>query len=174
MKRFISAGMVAALTAGLSAAASAEGRKEQGKIEFTGSIYNVCKLITNTVQVGLEKVPSAILNGKVGNKSENKPVDLRVQCDEPSNVSLKIGDAGEGKNDSLIPVNDADNNPRDDVGVAIYKEGEEEPIKLGEDIEFSVKRGEDALPLTAAYVSKKEQVVAGDANGSVNFTITLP
>lgn len=174
MKRFISAGMIAALTAGLSAVASAEERKEQGKIEFTGSIYNVCRLTTDTVQVGLEKVPSADLNGKVGNKSEEKAVDLRVECDEPSDVSLTIGAADEGESNSLIPVNDADNKQRDDVGVAIYKEGEEDSIKLGKDVKFSVEQGERALPLTAAYVSMKEQVAAGEANGSVNFTITLP
>lgn len=171
----------------ITASATVSAEEQKGQISFTGLIYSsTCTIDINGTgsdgNVNMGRYATSEFSGsgsEVGGSSGNGKLDISlINCPPQGKVKLKL----EGKTDSssnqiLALDNPNDSNTAKNVGIHIYDEYDlETPYIINFTEEYEIKDTGDikskTLSFIAKYVSTDDEVEAGRADATLNYTLT--
>lgn len=146
-----------------------------GTIRFTGSITDqACNIDAGTadMSVDLGTISKSAINGATGIKSAPTRFTLNMNsC--PSTVSgatVKFDGTPDNDNSDLLMV-DNETGAATGVGIEIAdKNGTSIPLHTAS-MNYTLTEGTNSLDFIARYVSTKNSVTVGPANGTSQFTI---
>ena len=168
------------ISAALAAFASSAAFAQDGTINFTGEIVGTpCQIAPGdqNMTVPLGMVAQSTLNGAAGTTSAPVRFTINLQgCDATAKgASLKFQGTPDADAQGLLRLANAGQvGVGKASGVAIgLADSVGNRIPLGmESSDYVIGEGDNALQFQAMYVATKDQVTAGPANASAQFTIT--
>ncbi|MEQ4988224.1 fimbrial protein [Proteus vulgaris] len=171
----------------ITASATVSAEEQTGQISFTGLIYaSTCTIDINGTgsdgNVNMGRYATSEFDGagsEVGGTGGNGKLDISlINCPPQGKVKLKL----EGKTDSssnqiLALDNPNDTNTAKNVGIHIYDHDDlDVPYNINFAEEYDIKDNGDlkskTLSFIAKYVSTDNDVEAGRADATLNYTLT--
>lgn len=163
--------MALSLSVGTLCQFSAYGH--DGIINFIGEITNdSCQVIASSQnrQVLLDKVSADGFSNKINIPSAPKAFNIDVTgCPENSGVSIKFNGTPNEPGSNLL-ANQTGSDYATGVAVGIYEQ-DGTLVKLNEEKEFPIVKGDGRMTFNAAYVATKNQVNAGKVSATTTFIL---
>ncbi|WP_421512190.1 fimbrial protein [Enterobacter sp. JS8-1] len=174
MKKIFSIASIASIVM-VSASAYAASEGQRGTVEFTGSIKeNTCVLNSSSVGqvVPLGEVESSVLSTQ-GSVSQAKKFSIKL--DQCNLASASITFSGIPEKDDVLRVTGT-GTVADGVGIQILDiDNNATPLKIDGSSPSALKTvgagGFDEFYLAARYIAFSNNITAGEANGTVSFTV---
>lgn len=174
MKKIFSIASIASIVM-VSASAYAASEGQRSTVEFTGSIKeNTCVLNSSSAGqvVPLGEVESSVLSTQ-GSVSQAKT--FRIILDQCNLASASITFQGIGEDADILRVTGT-GTVADGVGIQILDmDNNGTPLKINGSSPTALKTvgtgGSDEFFFAARYIAFKNNITAGEANGTVNFRV---
>lgn len=171
----------------ITASATVSAEEQSGQISFTGLIYSsTCTIDINGTgsdgNVNMGRYATSEFDGagsEVGGKSGNGKLDISlINCPPQGTVKLKLEGKTDSSSDQILALdNPDDSNTAKNVGIHIYDRDDlGTPFNLNVTKEYKIKDTGDlkskTLYFIAKYVSTSNNVEAGRADATLNYTLT--
>ncbi|MDL5167234.1 fimbrial protein [Proteus faecis] len=171
----------------ITASATVSAEEQSGQISFTGLIYSsTCTIDINGTgsdgNVNMGRYATSEFGGtgsEVGGKSGNGKLDISlINCPPQGKVKLKLEGKTDSSSDQILALDNPDNsNTAKNVGIHIYSEQDPStPYHINLSTEYDIKDTGDlkskTLSFIAKYVSTSDDVEAGRADATLNYTLT--
>ncbi|QUT02221.1 fimbrial protein [Proteus terrae] len=171
----------------ITASATVSAEEQTGQISFTGLIYSsTCTIDINGTgsdgNVNMGRYATSEFNdagSEVGGTAGNGKLDISlINCPPQGKVKLKLSGKTDDSSDRILALdNPNDPNTAKNVGIHIYDDYDlVNPYHINFTEEYDIKDTGDlkskTLSFIAKYVSTDDDVEAGRADATLNYTLT--
>ncbi|MBI6528485.1 type 1 fimbrial protein [Proteus vulgaris] len=171
----------------ITASATTSAEEQSGQISFTGLIYaSTCTIDINGTgsdgNVTMGRYATSEFDGtgsEVGGSAGNGKLDISlINCPPQGTVKLKLSGKTDSSSDQILALdNSSDPNTAKNVGIHIYDQYDlSTPYNINFTEEYKIKDNGDlkskTISFIAKYVSTDDEVEAGRADATLNYTLT--